>query len=239
MDLNSGFGEILETGRSSVRKAAKTTGQGASNFTKTAQQQVIGQSWNTQQGTNEQAALAGKQMSDDDAKKFLQDLYGAKASNQQSPQGSSSAQTLPNKPQATNVKTALGLSDTSGVKAPTPQETIKTAIGIPQSEPQKTNTPQNQSTVSAAIGIPQKDPNEGKTPEEIAKIEALRQQLHKDYYESLTNRKKPEEEHVTEKLEREEEKKKLSELEEEKKKPPPLPATVKQGTGEKVVGVSG
>src|SRR3989344_2913520 len=237
MDLNSGFGEILETGKSSVRKAAKGTGQGAQNFAKTAQQQISGQGQNTAQGANEQAGQTSQQqMSDDDAKNFLQGLYGVKGNNTQT-QGTSSSQTLQNKPSQTNVKTALGISDTSGTKASARGETIKTAMGIMETPPQKTNPTHPQNFTAAAFGIPQKDPNEGKTPEELAKIEALRKQLHGEYYESLTNRKKGAEEHVTEKLEREKEEKKLSELEEEKEKPPPLPATVKQGTGEKMVGV--
>ncbi len=94
-------------------------------------------------------------------------------------------------------------------------------------------------TKSQGSNPPQKSPNVGKTPEELAKIEALRKQLHGDYYQSLTNPAKPQEETVTEKLEREDEKEKMELWEKDKKKPPPLPATVKQGTGESVVGVSG
>ena len=93
--------------------------------------------------------------------------------------------------------------------------------------------------VTQALGVPQKDPNEGKTPEEIVKLEALRKQLHGDYYQDLLNKSKQKEEPVAEKLEREEEEKKMSELEEEKKKPSELPKTVKQGTAESVVGASG
>lgn len=99
--------------------------------------------------------------------------------------------------------------------------------------------PNNSGSVKQAIGILQKDPNEGKTPEEIAKIEALRKQLHSDYYQNTFNRPKPKEESVTEKIEREEQVKQFEDLEKEKKKPAPLPATVKQGTGESVVGISG
>ncbi len=94
-------------------------------------------------------------------------------------------------------------------------------------------------TKSQGSNPPQKSPNVGKTPEELAKIEALRKQLHGDYYQSLTNLQKPQEETVTEKLEREEEKEKMELWEKDKKKPPALAANVKQGTGESVVGVSG
>lgn len=93
--------------------------------------------------------------------------------------------------------------------------------------------------VKQALGIPQKDPNEGKTPEEIAKMEALRKQLHSDYYQDLLNKTKPRSEGVAEKMEREEEEEKMAELEEAKKKPSELPQTVRKGTGESVVGVSG
>lgn len=93
--------------------------------------------------------------------------------------------------------------------------------------------------VKQALGIPQKDPNEGKTPEEIAKIEALRKQLHSDYYQNLVNRPKPKEEPVAQKLEREEQEERMAEIEEEKKKPKELPRTVRKGTGESVVGVAG
>lgn len=99
--------------------------------------------------------------------------------------------------------------------------------------------PNNSGSVTQALGIPQKDPDAGKTPEEIAKLQALKNQLHQEYYQDLVNRPKPKEEPVAEKLEREEQEEKMSEIEEQKKKPAPLPATVKRGTGENVVGVSG
>lgn len=103
---------------------------------------------------------------------------------------------------------------------------------------QGSNPPQK-SPISQVLGVPQNDPNLGKTPEELAKIESLRRQLHGDYYQKLVNPQKPQEERVVEKLEREEEKEQFEELEKQKKKPSSLPATVKQGTGESVVGVSG
>jgi len=93
--------------------------------------------------------------------------------------------------------------------------------------------------VKQALGIAQKDPNEGKTPEEIAKMEALRKQLHSDYYQNLVNRPKAQDEPIAEKLEREEQEEKMEELAEVKKKPRELPQTVRKGTGESVVGMSG
>jgi hypothetical protein len=98
---------------------------------------------------------------------------------------------------------------------------------------------------STAVGsMQQKKPpmpqlSEEKKLEEKRKIEELRKQLHSMYYQGLTDPKKTPEEKVTEKLEREkqEEEKKL--FDDNSKKPQPLPATVKQGTGEKLVGVSG
>ena len=80
--------------------------------------------------------------------------------------------------------------------------------------------------------------NEGKTPEELTKLENLRKQLHQDYYQSLTPKPK-QEERPAEKIEREEQQERWELVQKEKKKPAPLPANVKQGTGEKVVGVSG
>lgn len=94
-------------------------------------------------------------------------------------------------------------------------------------------------SVAQAIGVPQKDPNAGKTPEEVAKLQALRNQLHSDYYQNLVNRPKAKDEPVTEKLEREEQEAKMAEIQTQKEKPPPINPTVKQGTGENVVGASG
>ncbi len=189
MDNKGIIGEILETGQSTVRKNVK---QAASDFAKSAKVQITGSQ--NDQGTNEQANVAAQnqqKMSDDDAKKFLQDLYGRSDKN-----------SAPDK-----------------------------------SKTQGTQNPQN--PISQSVGIVPKNPNEGKSPEELAKIEALRQQLHGDYYQNLTNRRKPEEEHVAEKLDREEQEEKFEDLEKEKKKPPKLPQTQKVGTGEFAVGVSG
>lgn len=101
---------------------------------------------------------------------------------------------------------------------------------------QKNNSSQN--PIAQAIGLQPKDPNAGKTPEEIMQMETLRKQLHNDYYQSLVQRPKKEEA-VADKIEREDQEEKMKLIETEKEKPSPLPVTVKQGTGEKMVGVSG
>lgn len=60
---------------------------------------------------------------------------------------------------------------------------------------------------------------EGKSPEEAAKLEAIRNQLHKtDYYDPLVNRKPIEEEHKEEEKVEEEEKMEELQVEEQKKK---------------------
>ncbi|GEM_PF-2202192 len=216
------FEDIGEKGQSAVRSTAKSTKQGVQNFAKAAATQITGsQSGAPQndQGTNEASSTAAQQqMSDADAKKFLQDLYGV---------GKKPGQ------QATQI------DPSQKPPAPTQKQTIKTALGIPESAaaPQE-SPPTAKQTITGAMGIPEAVTDQ-KTPEELAKIEALRQQLHGQYYQDLTNPQKAPEENVTEKLEREDEEKKMADLETDKEKPPPLPATVKQGTGENVVGVSG
>ena len=67
------FEEIIETGGSTVKKAGKTV---VSDFAKTAKAQVAGSSSSnvSDQGTNEQ--VASTQMTDDQRKQFLRDLYG-------------------------------------------------------------------------------------------------------------------------------------------------------------------
>jgi len=80
-----------------------------------------------------------------------------------------------------------------------------------------------------------------KTPEELKKITELRQILHKDYYEKLTNNKQQQDERPSEKVEREDEEKEQKELELEKKKPKDLPIAAKRGRQrvERLKGVSG
>lgn len=242
------FEDIGEKGQSAIKNTAKTAKQGSQNFVKTATGQVSGNQSSTpqnDQGTSESSSSASQQqISDDDAKKFLHDLYGVNDKSTSQPGNQNNTNNPSQNPQAPapvqNVKTALGLTDSGSPqgKVPTPKETIKTALGIPDSKPAGGRVPTTKETIKNAMGIPDFPVNQ-KTPEEQAKIEALRSQLHGQYYQDLTNRKKPEEEHVTEKLEREGQEEKMTELEIEKKKPPKLPVNVKQGTGENVVGVSG
>lgn len=177
-----GFEDAIERGQSTVKNSVK---QAAVNFTQTAVAQVTGNQSKNDSGTNERANTTKQQMSDDQAKSFLKDLYG------------------PSKPDE---------KKTPGTKDP--------------------------NLVQSVLGLSPDDPNKGKTPEEIAKIEALRKTLHADYYRRLTQRPRREET-VVEKIEREDNEDRMKLLEKDKKKPAPLPATVKQGTGESVVGVAG
>ncbi|EKD86337.1 MAG: hypothetical protein ACD_37C00350G0001 [uncultured bacterium] len=199
MNQIGGFEEIVEAGKSSVQNVQKSAAQGVKKFASAAVGQVTGKTPNAQDpGTNEAAnAAAQKQMSDDQAKQFLKDLYGTPDKDSQ------------------NDKKSLD-----------PKK---------QTPPASTN-PQN--PLAQAVGLNPKDSNVGKSPEELAKIEALRQQLHGDYYQSLITPKDQEEETVTEKLDREKQEEEIELWEKDKKKPDPL-ANVKQGTGESVVGVSG
>ncbi len=200
-----GFEDIGEAAHEVGQAAVSQTKKQVSGFAKTATSQITGNQSqpNTdpnQQGANEQGAQSNQQMSDDQAKKFLQDLYG------------------PSQPQG--------------------QDKSLPSQKNPGNQAQNQNQNQNSNAVSDALGLPQTDPNKGKTPEEMVEIEALRKQLHADYYRTLTT-PKPQEERVSEKLEREDQEKQMEDLEKEEKKPNTLPVTVKQGTGESMVGVSG
>jgi len=130
------------------------------------------------------------------------------------------------------------LKDLYGPSQPQGQDKSLPSQKNPGNQAHNQNQNQNSSAVSNALGLPQTDPNKGKTPEEMVEIEALRKQLHADYYRTLTT-PKPQEERVSEKLEREDQEKQMEDLEKEEKKPNALPVTVKQGTGETMVGVSG
>ena len=87
-------------------------------------------------------------------------------------------------------------------------------------------------SLSQVLGIPEKDSNAGKTPDEIAKMQALRIQLHQKYIRDTFDRPKQKEESVTEKLEREDKEEEMQELATQRENPPPLNPTVKQGTAE-------
>lgn len=105
---------------------------------------------------------------------------------------------------------------------------------------QKVSSQPQGNIVQQAIGMKPKDPNVGKTPEEIVEMQRLRAQLHsKEYYQPLVTSPKQKEEPVAERLEKEKQQERFELAEKEKKKPQPLPATVRQGTGEKQPGVTG
>ena len=249
MNQLGSFEDVIEKGQSGVKQAAKSAQAGVGNIAKTATGQVSASQQPTDHGVNEANAQnpTQQQMSDDDAQKFLQDLYGVKKpvqdpnqqnQSQQAPQGHALQNQKPKYNQQT-VKAALGLELTKKPqeKVPTTKETIKAALGIPGEKPHG-DAPSVRETVTTAMGLP--DALNGvKTPEEEAKMEALRGELHGEYYRKLTKPQQQEEESVVEKLEREDQEKKFDDLETQKEKPPPLPSTVKQGTGENVVGVSG
>lgn len=78
-----------------------------------------------------------------------------------------------------------------------------------------------------------------KEEEDKQKVEALRQRLHSEYYQKLTNPPKPQEERPAEKVEREKQQE-LQELQEQELgKPPPLAAQRAATKVEKFRGVSG
>lgn len=115
---------------------------------------------------------------------------------------------------------------------------LKDLYGPSKPSEKKAPGAQDSNLTQSILGLTPNDPNAGKSPDELAKIESLRRTLHADYYKTLTQRPQRQES-VTEKIEREDQEDRMKLFAEEKKKPAPLPATVKQGTGENVVGVSG
>lgn len=226
------FEDMVEKGQGVAQNIKKSAVQGVQNFANTTVSQANGQNTAlSDQGVNETAS-GQNQMTDDQRQQFLRDLYGAK------PKPAQAAVQGPQKPKVT-VKTALGLADSSRQKVPTPAETIKTAMGLTSSQKNEDPVPTKAETIKTAMGIPDLIPSKEKSPEEEAKLEVVRRQLHGQYYQDLTNPKKAPEETVAEKLEREDQEEKMAEIETKKDKPPELPSTVKQGTGESVVGVSG
>lgn len=107
-----GFENAIEKGQSVVGKAAK---QAVSDFGNTVKGQITGnQSLPADQGTNEQAN-ANKQMSDDQAKQFLKDLYGP--TDKKTPKIE--------KPEEYPVGEALGLPQTDPNAGKTPEEIAK------------------------------------------------------------------------------------------------------------------
>ena len=152
------------------------------------------------------------------------------SANHNTDQGTNEAGSSPQQPQMTDEERVEFLRNLYGKS----DNNSKKSQGSAQSQKQQKNP------VSNALGLPQNDPNKNKTPEEIAKLEALRNKLHKEeYYDPTFNAPKQQEEGAQEKVEREDEEGKMAELETKREKPPELPVTVKQGTGERLPGVSG
>ncbi|MBI2032833.1 MAG: hypothetical protein HYV38_01760 [Candidatus Levybacteria bacterium] len=73
MNPNDVFGEVLEKGQQVVSDTAKAAKQGAIGFGKAAVGQVTG---NDPIKAQQQEIIKQKKMSDEDAQKFLKDLYG-------------------------------------------------------------------------------------------------------------------------------------------------------------------
>lgn len=245
MNQLGSFEDIGEKGQSAVKNAVKSTQKGASNFVQTAAGQTTN-STASDAGIDETNAsgASAQQMSDDDAQKFLQDLYGVKnpTQNQHQPSQPLQGHALQNQKQAQNqqtVKAALGLTGLgkSHEKAPTPKETIKAALGIPEGKPSET-APTARETIKTALGIPEIGKQE-KTPEELAQMQALRRELHGEYYQKLTHPTQAAQESVVDKLEREDQEEELADLETNKEKPPPIAVQRVQQSAEKFRGVSG
>lgn len=207
MKVIGGFEDLGEAAHEAGQNIAGQAKQQVKNTAQTAAGQITGsQSLPNQtnpnvpaSGTNEHSsAKQNNQMSDDQAKQFLKDLYG------------------PSTPAQRQDSLMPSASD---------------------DKPKQQAQPQN--IVAQAVGLTPADPNKGKTPEEVAKIAGLRNQLHADYYRSLTT-PKPQEERAAEKIEREDQENEMEELQKAEEKPQSVvPPGTKQGTGETVVGVSG
>ncbi len=122
-----GFEDIGEAAHEAGQVVANQTKKQTQSVAKTAAAQITGGTQNlnpassNQQGTNEQGAAAQQQMNDDQAKKFLQDLYGP--SNPQSSDKSLSS----NQPTPPNQN---------------PQNVIAASLGFPQDDPNKGKSPE-------------------------------------------------------------------------------------------------
>lgn len=104
-----------------------------------------------------------------------------------------------------------------------------------KSQPQNSQTKPAQSLPTSG-----KNPSDlGKTPEELANLEVIRKELHAAYYQSLTNPPKPEEESVTEKIEREKQEEMVDLQQKKMEKPPELTIQRQAQRVEKFPGASG
>jgi len=124
-------GEIIEKGQSSINSGAKGAVKGTKIGIKDFGEEAIGQlsasnSDDKDKGTNEQGSgqVQNQQMSDEDAKEFLQDLYGAKNSSKAQPNGSQA--TDKKKPgNSGSAKQTLGMPMSDPMKGKTPEEIVK------------------------------------------------------------------------------------------------------------------
>lgn len=109
-----GFEDAIEKGQSVVASTAK---QAASDFGNTVKGQLGGNqsSPSADQGTNEQVSAQAQQMSDDQAKQFLKDLYGS--TDKKTPKIE--------KPVEHPIGEALGLPQTDPNAGKTPEEMAK------------------------------------------------------------------------------------------------------------------
>ena len=173
---------------------------------------------NTQKGV--------KQVVTDFKKTATSQVTGGNSTDDSGTNESASAQPAQSGKAVTTDQTKQFVNDLYGVKDN--QATV-------QGDPKNSQTSANPLTYT----INQVEKGE-KTPEELQKIQELRQELHANYYQTLTNPQSQQpEEAVTEKLEREEKEERWELQEKEKEKPPDLPANQKVGTGEHSVGVAG
>ncbi|MEX2007408.1 MAG: hypothetical protein WD992_01430 [Candidatus Levyibacteriota bacterium] len=78
-----------------------------------------------------------------------------------------------------------------------------------------------------------------KSPEELAQMDVVRKRLHDEYYQTLVNPAKQEEESVSEKLEREDKQEDMELQQKEAKKPPDLAVQRAQTHAEQNPGASG
>ncbi len=197
---------------------------------------MIGEMLETGQATLKNAS---KQTAKDFASSAKSQITGTNAgaqssnSNSQSDQGTNEAGNSAQQQQKTDDQAKQFLKDLYGPTKPKGKGDAKDPANN-----KVNNSGQSANPVVNALGLPDIHA-QAKTPEELAKIEALRKKLHSDYYQNLINAAKSKDEPVAEKLEREEQQEKFEEIQKQKEKPAFINPTIKQGTAESVVGVSG
>ncbi len=132
----------------------------------------------------------------------------------------------------------LGVSQPSDTPAGTPPADNATTKDINEalygnSKPQAANNNVGQQVAQMITGNP------AKTPQEQAEMESVRKRLHDEYYQSLVNPPKQEEERPAEKVEREEKQEAMDLQQKEMDAPPPLAVQMGQAHAEKFPGASG